>query len=317
MTASLRRLLRPRGVLAGVLLTLLVLAGAVGSARPAAADSGAATCMGNGGIYVYVFNQGSEIAEGCSSGSNAYQRVSSVAGRTQATSSGFICKIGGVPDGACEVDSSTQVYWSFWWWRNGSWTYATAGGGYAGVAGTAEAWNYSTGQAPPVSPPDPAVAQPEPAPATEQPAAAQPDSGSGQDSGQAGGQAAGTTPSQGSGPTAAGATTSGGQTTASTDPSSASQSPESSSSSGTPSAQGSADASSSASSSVLASSTPVARPSAGGGGPWATVGTLSALAVGGAGYGLWTWRKHRRPGDPMISPDPTTTFDPPTLPEPE
>ena len=25
--------------------------------------------------------------------------------------------------------------------------------------------------------------------------------------------------------------------------------------------------------------------------PWTTIGTLSALGIGGAGYGFWRWRK--------------------------
>lgn len=287
-----------RSLLAGLVLTVLALGGAVGAAPFSAADPGAAaSCMGQGGIYVYIYYQDNEVTEGCTHSSTGYSRISDISS-VEATSTGFICRIGGKPaNGPCKVDSTTQVYWTYWWWRNGSWVYATTGGGYRGIAGTAEAWNYSAGAVPPIVPPAPAVTTPDTggggAPADQQPPAAQ--TGPGNDPtkapAQGGDPATGNTAtSQSRGAAGPGITaTSDAQATNATTAPAAGPSGSPASAGATPAGPGTASASGSPAASTIA--VPSSRK---GSNPWPTVATLSLLAAAGAGYGLWTWRKRRR-----------------------
>ena len=123
---------------------------------PTYAADPAAICQRDGGIYVYLQNYGAPVAEGCTHGATGYARIQELTSM-EATASGFICRIAGIPaDKPCEVNSSTNIYWTYWWWRDGSWFYATIGGSYAGIPGSVEAWNYSPGELPSITPPPPA-----------------------------------------------------------------------------------------------------------------------------------------------------------------
>lgn len=142
---------------------LVVLLGTLGSPAIAHADEEVVNCQASGGIYVYVLNEGEQLAAGCTSAGTASARINEIASANQ-TSKGFICQINSIPD-KCKVNSRTKIYWSFWWWQDDAWNYATTGGSYAGDSGTVEAWNYSKGEAPTFNPIDasaPAPANPIP-----------------------------------------------------------------------------------------------------------------------------------------------------------
>jgi len=137
-------------------------------AQPAAADDPAAECMGSGGIYVYILYEGSLVTQGCSTANTGYQRIKQVTSVEQ--TGGFVCRIAGMPEKCIAPHSGMNVYWTYWWWRDGAWTYANQGGGYRGIPGTAEAWNYSAGQMPGLVPPAPQAPQPNQPEQPQQPA---------------------------------------------------------------------------------------------------------------------------------------------------
>lgn len=116
----------------------------------AAADE-EADCQQAGGIYVYIFYESSQVTAGCTHAQTGYARIAELT-TVAATSSGFICRIADRPETCTEPDGGTQVYWTYWWWRDDAWLYATEGGGYRGVPGSVEAWHYSAGEMPPVEP---------------------------------------------------------------------------------------------------------------------------------------------------------------------
>lgn len=294
MTKSRQRL---GGLFAALVLGLLTAIGGP-QARPAAADDPAADCMRSGGIYLYILYEGSLVTQGCSTANNGYQRIKQVTSAEQ--TGGFVCRIAGLPAECIAPRPGLDIYWSYWWWRNGSWEYATQGGGYRGIPGTAEAWNYSAGQMPGIVPPDPQAAPPEQEkaeqPKPEQPQPRQPEPRPEQP------RQPESRPEQPRQPEARrDEPNQPAQTQPQTDQTTQATEDQTSPSSSSPEPTSSVTASQSRSSSPAAtgmtpsvspapSSTAIAVEEGRGGSPWLTVGVLAVLAGAAGGYLLWRRR---------------------------
>lgn len=289
MTKSRQRL---GGLFAALVLGLLTAIGGP-QARPAAADDPAAECMRSGGIYLYILYEGSLVTQGCSTANNGYQRIKQVTSAEQ--TGGFVCRIAGLPAECIAPRPGLDIYWSYWWWRNGSWEYASQGGGYRGIPGTAEAWNYSAGQVPGIVPPDPQAAPPE-QPKPEQPQPRQPEPRPEQP------RQPESRPEQPRQPEARrDEPNQPAQTQPQTDQTTQATEDQTSPSSSSPEPTSSVTASQSRSSSPAAtvmtpsvsptpSSTAIAVEEGRGGSPWLTVGVLAVLAGAAGGYLLWRRR---------------------------
>lgn len=127
----------------GLAATLLV-------APTAAAQDPVADCLAENKIYLYVFDQGEPVVEGCTEGKTGMARLTELA--EVKTSGSFICQVNGHPE-ICETPLGDLPYWSYWWWRDSAWRYATIGGSYPGEPGSVEAWHFSSGVEPPITPP--------------------------------------------------------------------------------------------------------------------------------------------------------------------
>lgn len=137
-----------RSLLAGL---LLVLGLSTGPIAPAAAADPASDCIADGGIYVYVFDQDAKVVEGCTHADTGLGRLLELTS-VQTTGSGFICQIAGLPDRCVGNPAGEDPYWGYWWWRDEQWRYATIGGSYRGVSGSIEAWHFSPGEPPSMTP---------------------------------------------------------------------------------------------------------------------------------------------------------------------
>ncbi|MDI9629169.1 MAG: hypothetical protein QM286_11610 [Acidobacteriota bacterium] len=132
-------------------VTLGLLAGP--TAVVARAQDPASECLADGGIYVYVFEQGTELLAGCSHAQTGLARLLELTA-VQTAGQGFICQIDGRPDRCVATPAGDEPYWNYWWWRDGQWVYANIGASYRGVPGSIEAWHFSVSAPPPVSPGD-------------------------------------------------------------------------------------------------------------------------------------------------------------------
>lgn len=144
------RLLRLLFATVGLVLGLIV----VSAALPSSAQSSdpVSECVAGEGIYLYVFEQESPVVEGCTHAETAMGRLLELT-QVQTIGQGFICQIDSRPERCVNTSGGDDPYWNFWWWRDGAWVYATIGGSYPGTPGSVEAWHYSSGIEPPVTPP--------------------------------------------------------------------------------------------------------------------------------------------------------------------
>lgn len=143
------RVLRPLVATIGLILGLLVAPAALASAEP---GDPVAECVAGEGIYLYVFEQQSPVVEGCTHAETAMGRLLELT-EVNTIGQGFICQIDSRPERCVNTSGGDDPYWNFWWWRDGAWVYATIGGSYPGTPGSVEAWHYSSGVEPPVTPP--------------------------------------------------------------------------------------------------------------------------------------------------------------------
>ncbi len=146
---------RVLGVLGALGLVVGLLAGP--ASLPAVAQDPASQCRSDGGIYVYVLDQGSEVLAGCTHAETGMGRLLELT-TVQTAGAGFICRIAGRPERCLATPGGDEPYWGYWWWRpsaeapEGQWQYATIGGSYKGVPGSVEAWHFSVGEQPPFQP---------------------------------------------------------------------------------------------------------------------------------------------------------------------
>jgi len=158
-------------LLAVLLPMVLALLAGPGTAQARAQDP-ASECVADGQIYVLVFEQGTELAAGCTQGQTGLARLLELT-TVQTAGQGFLCQIGGRPDRCIATPVGEEPYWNYWWWRDGQWVYANIGASYRGVPGSVEAWHFSVGEPPPYlpqtasadQPPSPATADQPPSPA--------------------------------------------------------------------------------------------------------------------------------------------------------
>ncbi|MGI5952317.1 MAG: hypothetical protein ACOX61_10815 [Brooklawnia sp.] len=129
-----------------VLAALVAVVGLLVSPATAAADEPLPDCPD--GTYVYVVEQGSLVTQGCSEGETAMARLLELT-TVQTVGQGFVCQLDGRPE-RCESPAGGDApYWSYWWWRDGEWAYATIGASHRGEPGSIEAWHYAPGEPPP------------------------------------------------------------------------------------------------------------------------------------------------------------------------
>lgn len=131
----------------GLRLLLAVLVTTVGllAGAPASAQQTGPDCAE--GSYVYVVYEGQAVVEGCGQAETAMGRLLELT-TVQTAGQGFICQLAGHPDNCEGRPSGDQPYWSYWWWRDGEWVYATVGASYKGELGSIEAWHYAPGEPP-------------------------------------------------------------------------------------------------------------------------------------------------------------------------
>ena len=163
MTATRTRAGTVAALLAVLLPMVLALLAGPGTAQARAQDP-ASECVADGQIYVLVFEQGTELAAGCTQGQTGLARLLELT-TVQTAGQGFLCQIGGRPDRCIATPVGEEPYWNYWWWRDGQWVYANIGASYRGVPGSVEAWHFSVGEPPPYLPQTAPADQP-PSPAT-------------------------------------------------------------------------------------------------------------------------------------------------------
>lgn len=164
---------------------LLVLGLAAGpSAAAIAAPDPASDCTDAGGIYVYVIDQGTRVLEGCTHAETGLGRLLELT-TVQTAGQGFVCQIDGKPQRCVANPAGDEPYWSYWWWREDQWRYATIGASYRGIPGSIEAWHFSPGEPPPMLPPGQVVTQDsvEPTPPSASPSSAPGQAGTGRGGG--------------------------------------------------------------------------------------------------------------------------------------
>lgn len=161
-------------VVAALLATLVAVAGLAVGPAAASADDAAPECPN--GIYVYVIEQDEILVEGCSQAETAMARLLDLT-TVQTVGQGFICQIADRPDSCEKQPGGDEPYWSFWWWRDGAWVYATVGGSFKGEPGSIEAWHFAPGVPPTTTPGQSAGSSPgaSPAPAATHGRPAEPD----------------------------------------------------------------------------------------------------------------------------------------------